>query len=65
MQVTDFGQLTHSGRGGAGNIRSPSRDPAEDIRTLNRERELIEDHRRSEEGQIVSICYLNELPTSS
>ncbi|KAB5594876.1 hypothetical protein CTheo_1691 [Ceratobasidium theobromae] len=53
-EILPASRLTHSGRGGAGNIRSPSRDPAEDIRTLNRERELIEDHRRSEEGQIHS-----------
>lgn len=49
-----FWQLTHSGRGGAGNIRSPSRDPEADMRELSREREIIEDYRKNEEGQIVS-----------
>ncbi|CAE6494099.1 unnamed protein product [Rhizoctonia solani] len=47
-------RITHSGRGGAGNIRSPSRDPEADMRALSREREIIEDHRKNEEGQIHS-----------
>ncbi|KAG8706155.1 hypothetical protein FRC09_002548 [Ceratobasidium sp. 395] len=47
-------RVTHTGRGGAGNIRSPSRDPEGDLRELSREREVIENHRRAEEGQIQS-----------
>jgi len=53
-EVLPASRITHSGRGGAGNIRSPSRDPEGDIRELSREREIIENHRRSEEGQIHS-----------
>ncbi|CAE6519254.1 unnamed protein product [Rhizoctonia solani] len=53
-EVLPANRLTHSGRGGAGNIRSPSRDPEADMRALSREREIIEDHRKSEEGQIYS-----------
>ncbi|KAF8754222.1 hypothetical protein RHS01_06347 [Rhizoctonia solani] len=36
-------------------IRSPSRDPEADIRALSHEREIIEDHRRTEEGQVVAL----------
>lgn len=46
--------MTHTGRGGAGNIRSPSRDPEADVRALSRDREIIENHRQAEENQIVS-----------
>ncbi|KAG9073852.1 hypothetical protein FS749_014633 [Ceratobasidium sp. UAMH 11750] len=53
-EVLSASRVTHSGRGGAGNIRSPSRDPEGDIRELTREREIIENHRKSEEGQIHS-----------
>ncbi|KAG8716399.1 hypothetical protein FRC11_013382 [Ceratobasidium sp. 423] len=53
-EILPANRVTHSGRGGAGNIRSPSRDPEADMRALSREREIIEDHRRSEEGQIHS-----------
>ncbi|KAL5635099.1 hypothetical protein ACGC1H_002958 [Rhizoctonia solani] len=53
-EILPTNRITHSGRGGAGNIRSPSRDPEADIRALSREREIIEDHRRAEEGQIHS-----------
>jgi len=47
-------KLTHSGRGGAGNIRSPSRNPEDDIRELSRDRDIIENRRKAEEGQIHS-----------
>lgn len=53
-EILPANRLTHSGRGGAGNIRSPSRDPEADIYALSREHEIIEDHRRNEEGQIHS-----------
>ncbi|ELU40175.1 hypothetical protein AG1IA_05802 [Rhizoctonia solani AG-1 IA] len=52
-EILPASKVTHSGRGGAGNIRSPSRDPEADIRALSHEREIIEDHRRTEEGQVV------------
>lgn len=53
-EILPANRITHSGRGGAGNIRSPSRNPEADISELSREREIIEDHRRSEEGQVHS-----------
>lgn len=53
-EILPASKVTHSGRGGAGNIRSPSRDPEADIRALSHEREIIEDHRRTEEGQVHS-----------
>ncbi|KAG9092767.1 hypothetical protein FRC06_011804 [Ceratobasidium sp. 370] len=53
-EILPASRVTHSGRGGAGNIRSPSRDPESDIRELSREHEIIETHRKSEEGQIHS-----------
>ncbi|CAE7204424.1 unnamed protein product, partial [Rhizoctonia solani] len=53
-EILPANRITHSGRGGAGNIRSPSRDPEADMRALSREREIIEDHRKNEEGQIHS-----------
>ncbi|KAF8689058.1 hypothetical protein RHS03_09313, partial [Rhizoctonia solani] len=53
-EILPANKVTHSGRGGAGNIRSPSRDPEADIRALSHEREIIEDHRRTEEGQVHS-----------
>lgn len=49
-EVLPANRTTHSGRGGAGNIRSPSRDPEADLRALSREREIIEEHRKQEEG---------------
>ncbi|QRW17739.1 class I glutamine amidotransferase-like protein [Rhizoctonia solani] len=54
-EILPASKVTHSGRGGAGNIRSPSRDPEADIRALSHEREIIEDHRRTEEGQVVAL----------
>ncbi|CAE6426883.1 unnamed protein product [Rhizoctonia solani] len=53
-EVLPASKVTHSGRGGAGNIRSPSRDPEADMRALSRDREIIEDHRKAEEGQVHS-----------
>jgi len=53
-EVLPASRITHTGRGGAGNIRSPSRDPEQDIRELSREHEIIENHRKTEEGQIHS-----------
>ncbi|QRV89572.1 hypothetical protein RhiJN_17590 [Ceratobasidium sp. AG-Ba] len=53
-EILPSNRVTHTGRGGAGNIRSPSRDPEGDIREMSREHEIIENHRKIEEGQIHS-----------
>jgi len=53
-EILPANKVTHSGRGGAGNIRSPSRNPEDDIRALSREREIIESHRQSEEDHVQS-----------
>jgi len=53
-EILPANKVTHSGRGGAGNIRSPSRDPEADVRALSRDREIIENHRQSEENQVHS-----------
>ncbi|KAF8317077.1 hypothetical protein DL93DRAFT_2095841 [Clavulina sp. PMI_390] len=49
LSPTAIGQATHSGRGGAGNIRSPSRDPAAIREELLHEREVIDATKNAEE----------------
>lgn len=41
LDVTTF-QVTHAGRGGAGNVRSPSREPGAIREEISRERGLID-----------------------